>query len=116
MDSIGYVGLLQPIGLVPTSGNGTYDLAWGVLRLEAVKRLGWETVPAMIIDGQLVRLRMAENRRRFELHGFEVDDLQDALDLIDAGDEDPGLVEIQDGSAVRPWSRPEAGEPVVSMG
>ena len=116
MHSIGYVGLLQPIGLVPTSDNGTYDLAWGVLRLEAVKRLGWETVPAMIIDGQLVRLRMAENRRRFELHGFEVDDLQDALDLIDAGDEDPGLVEIQDGSAVRPWSRPETGEPVVSMG
>src|ERR1035438_9613871 len=44
--SIADVGLLQPPAITP---NG--DLIAGMRRLEAVKHLGWKTVPVHVVNG-----------------------------------------------------------------
>ncbi|MCX7590738.1 MAG: mechanosensitive ion channel [Kiritimatiellae bacterium] len=47
MENIRRHGLLQPIVVTPTSG-GRYSVLAGEQRLEACRRLGWKTIPAMI--------------------------------------------------------------------
>jgi small-conductance mechanosensitive channel len=49
--SISAQGLLQPIVVVETSQGGTYDLLAGQLRLEACKKLGWNTIRALVQHG-----------------------------------------------------------------
>ncbi len=48
---ISQMGLLQPI-VVERRENGAYAVAAGHLRLQACRRLGWKTVPAVILDRQ----------------------------------------------------------------
>lgn len=48
IESIGSRGLLQPVMLVKNPGRETYDILAGHLRFEACKRLGWQTVPAIV--------------------------------------------------------------------
>ena len=43
-------GLLQPIMVVKKPGGDTYDLLAGHLRLAACKKLGWKTIPAVVMD------------------------------------------------------------------
>jgi small-conductance mechanosensitive channel len=50
--SIATHGLLQPI-VVIKNPSGTYDVVAGQMRLEACKRLGWKTIPAVVRDVQL---------------------------------------------------------------
>lgn len=55
--------LQQPIGVTPG-----LNLIWGHRRLEAVKRLGWETVPAVVVDAaNPLALELMENTCRHEL-------------------------------------------------
>jgi len=46
MDSIKQDGLLEPIGIIPNKSG--YELIYGNRRLEACKKLGWHTIPAII--------------------------------------------------------------------
>jgi len=69
VDSIARVGLKRPI-VVNTrflEDSGKYDLVCGQGRLEAVKRLGWTLVPALIIDVDrptALMMSIAENAAR----------------------------------------------------
>jgi ParB family chromosome partitioning protein len=47
-ESIMACGLLHPIMVKPS--NGSYELVFGLHRLEACKSLGWETIPAFVRD------------------------------------------------------------------
>lgn len=55
MDSIAERGLLQPIVIVENPHSNDYDILAGHLRFEAVKRLGWETVPAVVRGDQSLK-------------------------------------------------------------
>ena len=46
--SIAARGLLQPIVVVRNPHGGMYDILAGHVRFEAVKRLGWKTIPAVV--------------------------------------------------------------------
>ena len=48
--SIAALGLLQPIMVVKNPQGDGYDLLAGHLRLAACKKLGWKTVPAVVLD------------------------------------------------------------------
>jgi small-conductance mechanosensitive channel len=48
MDKISKMGLLQPIVILPNPATNKYEVMAGHLRLEACKRLGWKTVPAVV--------------------------------------------------------------------
>ncbi|MGI6609005.1 MAG: ParB N-terminal domain-containing protein [Limnochordia bacterium] len=48
MDSIAERGLLQPIVVVKDPHSDLYDIVAGHMRFEAVKRLGWKTIPAVV--------------------------------------------------------------------
>lgn len=47
-DSIGEIGLLNPITVV--AAGSEYTLVAGRHRLEAARRLGWQTIPATVVD------------------------------------------------------------------
>ena len=56
-------GLFHPIGITPSN-----ELIFGQRRLEAAKQLGWEHIPARVIDpGSLLLAEWAENEFRKEL-------------------------------------------------
>jgi ParB family transcriptional regulator, chromosome partitioning protein len=70
--SIGDVGLLSPINV--TQKNGTIILSAGAHRLEACRRLGWERIPAIVLNLDSLNLEAAEldeNLVRAELTAFE---------------------------------------------
>lgn len=72
VDSIREVGLLHPIAVVMS--NGSYILSMGAHRLEACRRLGWETIPATILTVDDLHRRLAEideNIARFEMRVLE---------------------------------------------
>ena len=46
--SIAAEGLLQPILVAPSGESGRYEILAGHLRLEACRKLGWKTVPAIV--------------------------------------------------------------------
>jgi len=48
-DRIKAEGLLQPVVLSPAEG-GKYQVVTGHMRIEACKRLGWRSVPAVVRD------------------------------------------------------------------
>ncbi|MCX7806240.1 MAG: ParB N-terminal domain-containing protein, partial [Planctomycetota bacterium] len=49
--SVAALGLLQPIVVVRRPGAADeYDLLAGHLRLAACKKLGWKTIPAVVVD------------------------------------------------------------------
>ena len=57
--SISTHGLMQPIEVVPT-GDGRYELIFGLRRLEAVKELGWKEIPAIVRQRDEIERQMAE--------------------------------------------------------
>ena len=66
MDSIRSNGLLQPI-TVKTVGEKRYRLVFGSHRLEAVRRLGWKTIPAIVrrvSDEEGFLMNVTENLQR----------------------------------------------------
>lgn len=71
--SIQHEGLLQPI-LVAREGEG-YVLIAGERRLRAVTQLGWEKIPAVVIDSvgevDLLRKSLVENVQRADLNPIE---------------------------------------------
>lgn len=59
-DSMEDLGLLSPI-LVSTPGkSGRHRLIGGLHRLEAAKLLGWEAIPAILLDLSGIKARLAE--------------------------------------------------------
>jgi len=50
--SIVHQGLLQPIIVGKTDDDDTFRIMAGDLRFEACKKLGWKTIPAIIIDNK----------------------------------------------------------------
>jgi len=75
MNSIKENGLLQPILVAPQS-NGKYYILAGHRRTEAVKRLGEQTIEAIIIkdkqeEKELASIAMIENIQRVQLNPIE---------------------------------------------
>jgi ParB family chromosome partitioning protein len=71
VESIRDLGLLQPIGI-----DNSNNLVYGYHRLEACKRLGWEEIPVVVLDGVRDRLEyelmeIDENLVRAELTALE---------------------------------------------
>ncbi|GIW52900.1 MAG: chromosome partitioning protein ParB [Gemmatimonadales bacterium] len=66
-------GLLQPIVVRPASG-GRYELIAGARRCQAAKRLGWETIDALVRDVDdrtALTLALVENLQRDALSPIE---------------------------------------------
>ena len=65
-------GLIEPV-VVRKKDNG-YELVVGERRFEAVKRLGWEEIPAVVkdfADIQMVEIALVENLQRDDLNAIE---------------------------------------------
>ena len=77
MSSIKSYGLLQPIGLFGTGVSG-YVIVWGNRRLTACKKLGWKTIPGVILDSEelsendFILHHIVENEQRIPLSPFEL--------------------------------------------
>ncbi|UCF97232.1 MAG: ParB N-terminal domain-containing protein [Spirochaetaceae bacterium] len=73
MDSLQTHGQLTPIII-----NRNYELLAGFRRLQAVKRLGWKSIEAVMIDKateqQKLEIEMEENIQRLELSSEELAD------------------------------------------
>jgi ParB/RepB/Spo0J family partition protein len=68
-DSIAEVGLLNPIRVRPTGGDG-YEVIAGSHRLQAAELLGWREIPAIVSDDDDLHAELAmidENLVRAEL-------------------------------------------------
>jgi len=75
MEDIKHRGLLQPIGVLENNGN--YIVRFGNRRLEACKKLGWKTIPAIVEEGELdidsfMADNVAENVHRKDLTPIEL--------------------------------------------
>jgi|GEM_PF-5898480 len=67
-------GLLQPI-IVRESGKGEFELIAGFRRLTAVRELGWEKIPAVIIpadEKEALIVALSENEIRKQLNDMEI--------------------------------------------
>lgn len=72
-DSIREVGMLQPV-LVRAAENGGYELIAGERRWRAARRIGLQTVPAMVRvadDAAMLQHAIVENIQREELNPLE---------------------------------------------
>jgi len=72
-DSIREVGILQPV-LVRAAENGGYELIAGERRWRAARRVGLQTVPAMVRvadDAAMLQHAIVENVQREELNPLE---------------------------------------------
>jgi ParB family chromosome partitioning protein len=72
VQSVRQDGLLYPIKV--RAVDGKYEVVCGHRRLEAIKRLGLETVRVEVVemdDGQALRAGLAENLKRASLHPLE---------------------------------------------
>jgi len=72
-DSIRQVGVLQPI-LVRPSGEGTYELIAGERRWRAARRVGLQTIPALVRetdDSTALEHALVENLHRDNLNPLE---------------------------------------------
>ena len=71
MESLKVYGQLTPIII-----NRNYELIAGYRRLHAVKRLGWKTIEAVIVDRatdqQKLEIEMEENIQRQDLSSEEI--------------------------------------------
>ena len=71
--SIQTQGLIQPV-VVNDRGDGTYELISGERRLRAVKKLGWEKIPALVrkvSHSRLLEMTLVENLQREDLNPIE---------------------------------------------
>ncbi len=72
-DSIREQGLVQPV-VVRRREDNRYQLVAGERRLRAVKRLGWERIPVVVMDASDERMRelaLVENLQRDDLNPLE---------------------------------------------
>lgn len=70
VESIKRIGLLQPI--VVRSEDGEYEVVIGQRRYLAAKELGWETIPAIVRDYDVLKGKiasMSENIQRRDISG-----------------------------------------------
>lgn len=70
MDSIGEVGIINPLRVRQRAEAGTYEVTAGGHRLEAALKLGLETVPCIVVDDDDLHAELAmidENLCRAEL-------------------------------------------------
>lgn len=70
VESIKRMGLLQPIVVRPEDGK--YSVVIGQRRYMAVKELGWETIPALVRDYDILKGKiasMSENIQRRDITG-----------------------------------------------
>lgn len=86
-ESIGKHGLIQPV-VVKYTGKSSYRLVAGRRRFEAVKQLGWDTIPAIILpqttkDEDAEAIALAENVNRLDMH--PLDEAVHFRNLQDAG-------------------------------
>jgi ParB family chromosome partitioning protein len=82
MQSIKQNGLLEPIGVY--EDDNEFILGYGSRRLEACKKLGWKTIPAIIYDKKLLMtdflsINTIENIQRAEIKPFELGRICDML-------------------------------------
>lgn len=75
MEDIRHRGLLQPIGIFQEKDE--YIIRFGNRRLEACKKLGWKTIPAIITDKEIdidtyMADNVAENLHRVDLTPIEL--------------------------------------------
>jgi len=73
-DSIRAIGLLQPITVKPLNGSGKFQIIAGERRWRSVCSIGWERVPAIVVEGdekQAVMLQLSENITRRDLNPVE---------------------------------------------
>ena len=71
-DSIEEIGLIEPI--VVTRRDSRYQLVAGFRRFEAARQLGWEEIPAVVIEADAERARifnLAENLGRKNLRLYD---------------------------------------------
>ncbi len=68
--SIEREGLLQPVAVLK-SMDGKFIIAAGERRYRACCELGWKTVPARVVDGNLDDLALMENMIREDLNPME---------------------------------------------
>ena len=71
--SITAQGLIQPL-VVNDSGEGNFELISGERRLRAVKKLGWDRVPAIVRqvgESELLEITLVENLQREDLNSIE---------------------------------------------
>jgi len=76
-ESVKRIGLQTPITVRYDDASGDVILVAGLHRLEAARRLGWETIPAIYTDGTPDEARMweiAENLHRADLSQLERDE------------------------------------------
>ena len=87
INSLRKYGQLTPIIL-----NTRYELIAGNRRLESAKRLGWETINAIVVqretDLEMLELEIEENIQRRDLSAEELSDGFDRLDEM----RNPGLL------------------------
>jgi ParB/RepB/Spo0J family partition protein len=74
MEDIKHRGLLQPIGIIQEGSE--YIITFGNRRLEACKKLGWKTIPAILRNRELnedsfMADNVAENTHRVDLTPIE---------------------------------------------
>jgi ParB/RepB/Spo0J family partition protein len=75
MGSIKSIGLLEPIGVRKMPDSSFYETVYGNRRLEAIRKLGWPTISAIVymdlsdIDRDLMNLQ--ENMKRTNTSAFE---------------------------------------------
>lgn len=92
MASIKQVGLLEPIGVVPsTTDKNKYNLKFGNRRMVACEKLGWKTIPAVV--GETIDLKdhiilnITENLQRRDPSPMELGRacmrLKDEMDMTD---------------------------------
>lgn len=99
-DSIAMIGLCAPITVV-LNGSGEWVLVSGLQRLNAVRKLGWDYVPALVMEPEGIAAelwKIDENLMRFELTRLERDqhllyrkELFDAARAAETGRSPPGL-------------------------
>lgn len=68
--SMGEVGLLQPIGVrIHPADPKKWMVVWGERRYRAADLLGWETIDAVIVETRNVEaMRLVENEQRLAVH------------------------------------------------
>jgi ParB family chromosome partitioning protein len=73
MESIREHGVVQPV-VVRGKEDGSYELVVGERRVRACRRLGYESVPAIVrefTDGQMMEVALIENIQREDLNPVE---------------------------------------------
>jgi ParB family chromosome partitioning protein len=73
MESIREHGVVQPV-VVRVKEGGAYELVVGERRVRACRRLGYESIPAIVrdlTDGQMMEIALIENLQREDLNPVE---------------------------------------------